>query len=93
MVSPQRDGLTRTFREDGSLLAETTYQGGCRHGPFRDYWSNGQLACEGVYVDDVQEGEWRFYHPDGSLREVVQFRGGREVVDWYRFFQRARGQE
>jgi antitoxin component YwqK of YwqJK toxin-antitoxin module len=53
-------------------------------GPYRDYWSTGGLACEGQYRDGLQEGEWRFYNRDGSLREVVQFVSGREVVDWDR---------
>ena len=50
------------------------------------------MACEGLYVGDVQEGEWRFHNEDGSAMEVVQFKGGKEVVDWDRFFQRARGE-
>ena len=81
-------GLIRTFRDDGSPLADTTYERGLRHGPYRDYWSNGHLACEGHYVEDVQEGEWRFYHEDGSAMEVIHFKGGREVSDWNRLFQR-----
>jgi antitoxin component YwqK of YwqJK toxin-antitoxin module len=79
-------GLVATFRDDGSRLEETTYQRGVAHGPHRDYWSNGLLACEGQYVNGVQEGEWRFYNPDGTLREVIRFEGGREVVDWDRLF-------
>jgi len=86
-----QDGLTKTFRDDGSPLAETTYKEGRRDGPFRDYWSNGQLACEGKYIEDVQEGEWRFYNEDGSLMDVIQFKGGREIVDWDRFFGRTQG--
>ncbi|HMC90237.1 MAG TPA: hypothetical protein VKI17_11855 [Gemmataceae bacterium] len=74
-------GLVTTFRDDGSRLAETTYQGGVAHGPYRDYWSNGLLACEGLYANGSQEGEWRFYNPDGTLREAIWFDGGREVVD------------
>ena len=82
-------GLVTTFRDDGSLLAETTYEQGVRHGTYRDYWSGGRLSLEGQYVHGVREGEWRFYDPDGSLREVIRFEGGREAVDWDRFFGRA----
>jgi antitoxin component YwqK of YwqJK toxin-antitoxin module len=64
----------------------TTYEHGIAHGPYRDYWSNGVLACEGQYVNGVQEGEWRFYNLDGSLAEVLQFKGGREVVGQTRSF-------
>ncbi len=75
------NGLVRTLRDDGSLREEITYEHGIRHGPYRDYWSSGLLSCEGQYAHGVQEGEWRFYSPDGSLREVIRFTGGREVGD------------
>jgi antitoxin component YwqK of YwqJK toxin-antitoxin module len=93
MAPSTQDGLVRTFREDGSMLAETTFQGGRRHGPFRDYWPTGMLASEGNYLNDVQEGEWRFYHDDGTIMEVIQFKGGREVIDWDALFARAESEE
>ena len=74
-------GLITTFREDGSLLAETTYNQGVRHGPYRDYWSNGLMSCEGQYVCGMREGEWRFYNLDGNLGNVLQFEADREVID------------
>lgn len=85
------DGVAATFRDDGSRLAETTCHGGVARGPYRDYWSNGLLACEGRYASGAQEGEWRFYNPDGTLREVILFEGGREVVDRAKFFGRKDG--
>jgi antitoxin component YwqK of YwqJK toxin-antitoxin module len=88
MADPLQHGLVTTCRPDGSLLAETTYEHGTPHGPYRDYWSNGLLSCEGQYVNGRQEGEWRFYNRDGTLREVIRFEEGREVVDWDRFFGR-----
>jgi len=75
------NGRVGRFRDDGSLLAEITYERGVRHGPYRDYWSNGRLACEGQFAGGLQEGAWRFFNPDGSLREVLWFEGGKEVVD------------
>ena len=67
MEKPTLHGLVTTFREDGSPLAEATYEQGVPHGPYRDYWSNGRLSLEGHYVHGAQDGEWRFYNPDGSL--------------------------
>jgi antitoxin component YwqK of YwqJK toxin-antitoxin module len=78
-------GLIKTYREDGSVLTETTYEQGVRNGPYRDYWSDGRLACEGQYVFGVQEGEWRFYWDDGRV-EVILFKHGKEIIDWDRFF-------
>jgi uncharacterized protein len=77
---PTQDGLVKSYRDDGSLLTETTFEAGRRHGLYRDYWSNGQLACEGRYVDDVKEGQWRFYNQDGTIMEVIRFNQGREVI-------------
>jgi antitoxin component YwqK of YwqJK toxin-antitoxin module len=82
-----QNGLVTTYRGDGSLLQEVTYEQGVRHGPYKDYWSNGQLSCEGDYVRGVQQGEWRFYDVHGALREVVRFEGGREVVNWDRLLR------
>jgi len=87
MNESRRDGLVTTFRDDGSLLAEITYEQGVRHGHYRDYWSNGRVSLEGQYVRGLQEGEWRFYNADGSLREILRFELGREIVDWDDFFR------
>lgn len=85
MAEQVRDGVVKTFRDDGTPLAETTWDKGMAHGPYRDYWSNGLVACKGEYVRGVQDGDWHYYNPDGSLREVIHFEGGREVIDWKRF--------
>jgi antitoxin component YwqK of YwqJK toxin-antitoxin module len=81
-----------TYRDDGSLLAEETYDRGVLHGPYRDYWSNGVVSLEGQYADGQQEGEWRFYNEDGSLREKLYFERGREIIDWNKFFGRSDAQ-
>jgi antitoxin component YwqK of YwqJK toxin-antitoxin module len=81
MAEAERNGMVTAYRDDGSLLAETTYQNGIRHGPYRDYWSNGAVSLDGQYDNGLKEGEWRFYNRDGNLREVLQFKRGREVVE------------
>jgi len=86
MEEPMLHGLVSTFREDGSLLAEVSYDQGVRHGPYRDYWSNGRVSLEGQYAGGLQEGEWRFYNPDGSLWEILRFEVGREIIEWDEFF-------
>lgn len=47
MAKPILHGLVNTFRDDGSLLGEITYERGVRHGLYRDYWSNGRPSLEG----------------------------------------------
>ncbi len=76
-----QDGCVSTYRDNGLLLREVTYDHGVRHGLYKDYWSNGQLSSEGMYVRGLQHGEWRFYNLDGTLREVISFEDGREVVN------------
>lgn len=83
------NGPCVTFRPDGRLHVEITYVRGVAHGPYRDYWPNGFVSLEGQYVNGLKEGEWRFYHwDDGSLREVLHFVAGREIIDWDAFFGR-----
>jgi hypothetical protein len=72
-------GVIASFREDGTLFAETTYHRGVAQGSYRDYWHNGNVACEGQNVEGLQDGEWRYYNEDGSLRETIRFSSGQEI--------------
>lgn len=84
-------GLCMAYRESGALLLEITYEHGVAHGPYRSFWSSGFVGTEGQYVNGLQEDEWRFYDRDtGELQEVIQFKAGREIVDWDEFFRAAR---
>jgi hypothetical protein len=72
-------GIITTFRDDGSLFAETTYHQGVANGPYRDFWPNSRVACEGQYANGLQDGEWRYYNPDGSLQMKILFSAGQEI--------------
>src|SRR5262249_11786141 len=80
-------GKCAAFR-DGKLRVEITYELGVAHGPYRSCWSNGRLSSEGQFVNGVQEGEWRVWRMDGTHEEVIQFKDGKEVVDWEEQFGR-----
>ena len=55
MEKQELDGLVKTYNGDGSLLAETTYLMGIRHGPYRDHWRNGRVSLEGQFVNGLKE--------------------------------------
>jgi antitoxin component YwqK of YwqJK toxin-antitoxin module len=75
------NGRCAAFHQDGALLLEITYDRGVANGPYRDYWPSGRLSLEGQYVNGLRQGEWRFYDREtGTLREVLRFEAGREVI-------------
>lgn len=73
------DGRYTVLREDGRPLLEITYRQGVVHGTYVDFWSSGKVACEGQYQDGTPDGMWHYYSPDGTLREVIRFKDGKEI--------------
>jgi antitoxin component YwqK of YwqJK toxin-antitoxin module len=66
--------------EHGRIVLEITYDHGVVHGPYRDFWTNGKVASEGQFQEGQKEGIWHYYNPDGTFRELVEFKAGREVT-------------
>ena len=57
-IDDERNGISRTYYENGQLLSEVTYVGDKL---------NGQLQSEDVYVDDKKNGISKTYDEDGQL--------------------------
>jgi hypothetical protein len=64
-----REGLrTRAWlfwHEGGGLAREVTYDGGVRHGPFREWHANGRPKTDGAYADGERDGRWRRWDEGG----------------------------
>jgi hypothetical protein len=84
-----RHGPARSWRGDGSLLAEGEYREGLRHGLWRSWHSGGGLESEGEYVLGERHGSWAFFFPEGALERRGSFELGEEVGEWV--FGRADG--
>jgi uncharacterized protein len=51
----RREGVSKTWAENGTLLTESTFKGGQRHGPTRRFFDQtGKLESEETWVVDVR---------------------------------------
>lgn len=64
---PVKDGINRTFRKDGSPLAEINMKGGKKHGIAKNFFPNGKLSLEMNYVEGKREGKSTRYYQDGKV--------------------------
>lgn len=67
------NGIRRTYREGGSLLAEVVYKDSIRDGFARNYYPNGTLQLEMTYVKGLKQGEAYYYYEDGQLYQVTPY--------------------
>jgi antitoxin component YwqK of YwqJK toxin-antitoxin module len=75
------NGQYVVLRENNKPLLKITYRYGIAHGPYVDFWSNGMVASEGQYWDGKQEDNWHFYNEDGTLREIIKFKQGKQIAE------------
>jgi hypothetical protein len=69
--------IRRTYRKDGTLLAEVTYRDSIRHGLASNYYPNGRVQIEIEYVDGNKHGESRQYYQNGELFQVTPYVNGK----------------
>ena len=64
-----RNGITRTYYNDGKIESEKTYRNGKASGPFKRFYPNGKPEAVGAFLDGNRTGEWIYYNPDGTVKE------------------------
>jgi len=52
----KKEGIYKSYYENGQLKVEVNYIDGLRHGIFKSYHDNGQLCEEVNYIDDKRNG-------------------------------------
>ena len=62
-----RQGLFRSYHQDGTLSAEGEYHDGLEQGEWRTFHENGQMASRGAYDRGEEVGDWTFWSADGSI--------------------------
>lgn len=65
------DGINQIFDENGSLLAEISYERGMLQGDSLYYYSNGQVKRRVPYLQDELHGALLCYHENGSIAETI----------------------
>lgn len=63
-----RDGVNKTYFQNGDLKSECDYRTAAKNGPCRHYYPDGQLLNEAFFRYGKVDGTSTWYRPDGSIR-------------------------
>ncbi|MDD4847661.1 MAG: hypothetical protein PHR53_02710 [Bacteroidales bacterium] len=69
----ERDGLWKSWREDGKLWSEGEFKAGIRDGITKVYHENGALYYSGNYKDGQRIGTWKFFNEEGKMIKEVKY--------------------
>jgi antitoxin component YwqK of YwqJK toxin-antitoxin module len=71
-----REGIGKTYDEDGKLVIECPYKNGKREGIAKWYHENGKLERRYPYKNDRKEGFVKYYYESGELEREIPYRRG-----------------
>jgi antitoxin component YwqK of YwqJK toxin-antitoxin module len=66
-VDGKKEGVYKSYRENGQLLHICNYFDDKLNGEFKSYWEDGELFEIINYVNDKIEGEYKAYWGNGEL--------------------------
>jgi antitoxin component YwqK of YwqJK toxin-antitoxin module len=78
----KREGIWRTYDENGVLQAEVNYVAGIREGPFTQWFENGQVLNRGTFVKDKETGSYESFHQSGAPLSTGQMLNGKQHGLW-----------
>lgn len=90
----RREGIWRTFDEQGNVVSSQTYRkgglvsegvvgtDGKRRGEYKEFYADSTLRAEGIFIDGKRSGEWKFYYQNGKLQEVGKYKEGQPDGTW-----------
>jgi antitoxin component YwqK of YwqJK toxin-antitoxin module len=64
-----KNGIVRTWYDNGQLEGETAYSNSKLNGQLRTWHNNGVLGYEGFYIDDERDGIYKWWNKEGILIE------------------------
>ncbi len=66
LVKGQRQGVWKSYYENGMLWSEGEFLNDQRHGFARMFYPGGQKKMTGVYHHGQRAGEWKWWSPEGD---------------------------
>jgi len=79
MKNGKRDGLWKSFYEDGTPWSETTFKDGIKNGKTTTWHPNGQKRYDGFYTNDTESGKWTFYDEKGNITQQGDYESGKWI--------------
>jgi antitoxin component YwqK of YwqJK toxin-antitoxin module len=66
MKDGKREGLWKSWYENGTPWSETTFAAGVRDGKTVTWYENGNKRYEGAYTNDMESGKWTYWDEKGK---------------------------
>jgi antitoxin component YwqK of YwqJK toxin-antitoxin module len=73
MKDNKREGLWKSWYENGLPWSETTFKEGRKNGKTTTWYENGNKRYEGFFTDDKESGRWIFWKEDGTLADFKNY--------------------
>jgi antitoxin component YwqK of YwqJK toxin-antitoxin module len=73
MKEGKRDGLWKSWYENGLPWSETTFKEGRKNGKTTTWYENGNKRYEGFFTNDKESGRWTFWKEDGTLADFKNY--------------------
>lgn len=77
-----KNGVAKTFAENGKPLDVHTYKNGQFHGLATYYDGNGTKMYEGNYANGKREGLWKFFEQNKVVKEVKAAKFSKELIKY-----------
>lgn len=83
-VDNKKEGVWKTYYNNGKLKSEITYKNNIANGFARFYYKNGNVSEEGNWVNNKWDGKYKYYYENGQISYDWNFvNGKREGVQKY----------
>lgn len=73
MADGKREGVWKSWYEDGSPWSETTFKEGKKNGKTTTWYGNDNKRYEGFYANDIEAGRWTFWAENGKIQSTQNY--------------------
>lgn len=73
MKDGKREGLWKSFYDNGLQWSETTFEAGIKNGKTTTWYENGKKRYDGFYKNDIESGKWTYWNELGEQVNTQDF--------------------
>lgn len=73
MKDGKREGLWKSWYQNGSPWSETTFSKGVKNGKTTTWYENEKKRYDGFYTNDIESGKWSFWDEKGKLVKEMDY--------------------